>query len=292
VDDYDALYYWSDFGSDIDLAAAGCLTTTNLGGGYAGWCGTSFSSPTVAGVAGLIYSKNPSLTGYQVRDILKSNTNDIYTPGYDIYSGFGTPNMAKAVNAAGNGPVPDTSAPSSPTLSVTGATATQVNLSWSASNDNVGVVGYNILRNGTKIASASGTSYSDKTVSSGSTYSYTVSAYDLAGNTSSPSNVVGVTTPVQVVSVAIVTKQVSAKTTTTATITWTTNINSKGSVSYGSSSNSLTGTATDSVDGLTHSVTISGLSKFTNYYYKITATSSDGTSTVTSVVTSFKTDKR
>jgi hypothetical protein len=70
-----------------------------------------------------------------------------------------------------------------------------VNLSWTASSDNVGVAGYKIFRGGTQIATSSTTSYADTTVQPGTTYTYYVVAYDGAGNTSAPSSTVSATTP-------------------------------------------------------------------------------------------------
>jgi chitodextrinase len=70
----------------------------------------------------------------------------------------------------------------------------QVDLSWGASTDNVGVAGYKVYRNGAFLASPTGTSYSDTAVQAGTAYTYTVYAYDAAGNTSSPSNTAAVTT--------------------------------------------------------------------------------------------------
>jgi chitodextrinase len=71
---------------------------------------------------------------------------------------------------------------------------TQVNLSWTASTDNVGVTGYNVYRNGTKIGTTSNTSYQDTGLSAGTTYLYTVSAYDSAGNSSAQASNVSVST--------------------------------------------------------------------------------------------------
>ncbi len=292
VDQGDMLYGWSNYGTDTDLAAAGCVNTTNYTGGYVGKCGTSFAAPTVAGVAGLIFSKNPSLSGAQVRNILKSNTNDIYTSGFDIYSGFGTPNMLSAVNAAGAGPVPDVTPPSTPTLSGSAAAPTRVDLSWTASSDDIGVVGYDVYRNGSKISNVVGTGLTDATASPSTTYSYYVTAVDLAGNNSAPSNTISVTTPTQAANVTITNQQVTNKTGTTATITWTTNVNSTGTISYGKSASALTSTATDSVVGKTHTVKLTGLTGLTTYYYKITAASSPASSTAVGVVSSFKTPKK
>jgi chitodextrinase len=89
----------------------------------------------------------------------------------------------------------DTTPPSAPgTPTATSVTSSQVSLAWTASSDNVGVVGYRVVRNGSVIASAAGTSYTDSTVSPGTTYTYQVIAYDAAGNTA-PSGTLTVNTP-------------------------------------------------------------------------------------------------
>ena len=100
-------------------------------------------------------------------------------------------NYVRAGFGAGSStpPPPDTSAPSVPTsLNVNAASTSQANLIWNASSDNVGVTGYNVFRNNTKIASVTTTSYQDRAYTSGVNYS--VSAYDAAGNTSAKSAVV------------------------------------------------------------------------------------------------------
>ncbi len=60
-------------------------------------------------------------------------------------------------------------------------------LSWTASTDNVGVSGYTIYRGAAQLATTALTSYSDTGLSPGTTYSYTVAAYDAAGNVSAQS---------------------------------------------------------------------------------------------------------
>jgi fibronectin type 3 domain-containing protein len=93
--------------------------------------------------------------------------------------------------------VVDSSPPSPPTNLVANAIGpNRVDLGWTASNDNVGVAGYTIYRNGTAIATLSGTtSYSDTTVSPVTAYTYTVDAYDSAQNHSARSTSASVTTP-------------------------------------------------------------------------------------------------
>jgi chitodextrinase len=82
---------------------------------------------------------------------------------------------------------PDTTAPSAPTNLRLTPGYKRIALSWSASVDNVGIVGYYVYRNGNKIATVSGTSYTNTGLVSGTTYSYYVTAYDGAGNESIPS---------------------------------------------------------------------------------------------------------
>jgi len=82
-------------------------------------------------------------------------------------------------------PVPDTLAPSQ--VSLTGTkTKSRVNLSWTAATDNVGVVGYRVYRNGVLVATTTSRTWSDALRKG--TMTYTVRAYDAAGNQGTPSN--------------------------------------------------------------------------------------------------------
>jgi hypothetical protein len=92
----------------------------------------------------------------------------------------------------------DTTPPSVPeSLSATAVGPTQINLSWKASTDDVAVSGYTIRREGVVIATTPGstTSYSDTGRSPATTYSYTVDAFDAAGNHSAQSTPASATTP-------------------------------------------------------------------------------------------------
>jgi chitodextrinase len=96
---------------------------------------------------------------------------------------------------AGTG-VGDTQAPSVPAnLTATAPSSNQINLSWAASTDNVGVSGYEVYRFGIIIGSSPTTSYIDTGLSASTVYSYTVKARDAAGNVSAASNAVSLTTP-------------------------------------------------------------------------------------------------
>src|SRR5207247_2393900 len=96
-------------------------------------------------------------------------------------------NTATAVTLA----VPDTTPPSAPSnLTATAASSTQINLSWTAATDNVGVTGYLIERcqgagcsSFAQVATTTGaTTFSDVGLAASTSYSYRVRANDGAGN--------------------------------------------------------------------------------------------------------------
>lgn len=89
----------------------------------------------------------------------------------------------------------DTTAPTVPTgLNSPSKTSSSVNLAWTASTDAVGVTGYKIFRGGTQIGTSTSTTYSATGLSASTSYSFTVAAYDAAGNTSAQSSALSVTT--------------------------------------------------------------------------------------------------
>ncbi len=61
--------------------------------------GTSFAAPIVTGVASLVMSKHPDLSGEEVAQILMQTADDVDTPGVDQYSGHGIVNAKKALEA-------------------------------------------------------------------------------------------------------------------------------------------------------------------------------------------------
>ncbi len=90
----------------------------------------------------------------------------------------------------------DTQPPTVPTgLATTSVTSSAVGLSWKPSTDNVGVAGYDVLRNGTQVGTTATTGFTDSTVAPGTSYQYTVEAFDAAGNNSGPGTPLPVTTP-------------------------------------------------------------------------------------------------
>lgn len=91
----------------------------------------------------------------------------------------------------------DTTAPTAPALSVTATTSTTASLTWTAATDDVGVVGYDVYRNGTLIISvdAGVRSRVDSGLAPGSSYTYTVRARDAAGNATNSNTATATTRP-------------------------------------------------------------------------------------------------
>ncbi len=86
------------------------------------------------------------------------------------------------------------SAPSGLTATVNSKTK-QIQLSWSAATDDVGVRDYHVLRNTVEVGTSTTVSWFDSAYLAGATYSYAVVAVDAAGNASLPSSSVTVTLP-------------------------------------------------------------------------------------------------
>ena len=92
-------------------------------------------------------------------------------------------------------PPGDTQPPSAPgNLTVTGKTTSSVSLSWQASTDNVAVTGYQVRQGSTVVATLAGTTHTVTGLNPNTSYSFTVTAQDAAGNTSPPSNTATTTT--------------------------------------------------------------------------------------------------
>jgi len=124
--------------------------------------------------------------------------------GSSSSSAGGNTNTGNGSGSSNNGSSTDTTAPSVPTnLLATAVTSSSISLSWTASTDDVGVTGYNILRNGAKISTSATSLFSDSGLSSSTTYTYAVSAYDAAGNTTGLSLAVAASTSAVLVSLDI-----------------------------------------------------------------------------------------
>ncbi len=152
-------------------------------------------------------SDNRAVTGYEIRRdgglvatigaVTAWTDNNVAAPHTYEYE-------LRALDAAGNVSDPsniasatmlDTQKPSAPANLRATATASQVDLAWDASGDNVAVTGYKVYRDGALSATLGAvTTYSDTSVTAPG-HDYEVRAFDAAGNLSDASNRTTATVP-------------------------------------------------------------------------------------------------
>ena len=85
----------------VDLAAPGqAIPVAVPPAAYASYSGTSFASPLTAGAAAWVWTARPSLGITQLFDLMRSSVQDIETPGFDPYTGFGRLDIPRALTAA------------------------------------------------------------------------------------------------------------------------------------------------------------------------------------------------
>ena len=154
------------------------------------------TSYTIYRDGNLLNSVNGTTTTYQDSTVAP-NTSYTYTvEAFDAASNSSGQSAALPVTTP---PVPqDTEPPSIPAnLRTTNVTYSAVDLAWDASTDNVGVTSYSIYRDGNLLNSVNGTTttYQDGTVAAGTSYTYTVEAFDAASNSSGQSATLPVTIP-------------------------------------------------------------------------------------------------
>jgi len=102
---------FSNYGSHLELTAPGQnIYSTLPGNSYEAWNGTSMASPHAAGLAGLLLSKDPTLTSQQIRQLMATTAQDLGSSGRDTYFGYGRINALSALTQTpgdgGNYPVP------------------------------------------------------------------------------------------------------------------------------------------------------------------------------------------
>nr|AQQ75213.1 GH10 Xylanase FN3 FN3 CBM2 [uncultured bacterium]AWD75445.1 xylanase [uncultured bacterium] len=193
----------------------------------------------------------------------------------------------------------DTQPPTAPSgLVASGTTSSSVSLAWSASTDNVGVTGYQILRapgasGGTfaQVGTSTSTSFTNTGLSANTTYRFQVRAVDAAGNVSAVSNTVtattqgggGDTTPPSAPG-----NLAGTTTSSSASLTWSASTDNVGVTGYqilrapGASGGSFAQVGTSTGTSFTNS----GLSANTTYRYQVRAVDAAGNvSAVSNTVT-------
>ncbi|MGB6834128.1 MAG: IPT/TIG domain-containing protein [Candidatus Acidiferrum sp.] len=195
-------------GVDVTAGASGSSATANSGSAT-----TTNASDLIFGANMVATTTSAAGSGFTSRIITNPDADiaeDRVVAAIGSYSATATVSPAaawvmqmvafRATGSSGG----DTTPPTAPNnLTATAASASQINLSWTASTDNVGVTGYLIQRclgsgcaTFAQVASVSGTAttYNDTGLAGSTSYSYRVQATDAAGNLSTFSNTAGATT--------------------------------------------------------------------------------------------------
>lgn len=164
--------------------------TNNTAGTVTGWT-VQFDLPSGSSI-GNWWNANLTTSGQHVTAV-NQDWNKSIAKGATASFGFlvnGTGQPQKCTINSGScagGPV-DNTPPSTPAnLHVTGTTSGSVSLAWTASTDNVKVVGYDVRIAGVTATSVTGTSATVDGLNASTTYSFTVVARDAADNASKPS---------------------------------------------------------------------------------------------------------
>ncbi len=274
---------------DVVAAASGSSSTSNSGNAT-----TTSASDLLVGanlVSTLTTAPGTSYTSRRITspdgDILEDRTvtaTGSYSATASLWAGSWIMQMV-AFRAALGGPV-DTQAPTAPSgLLATAASGTQINLSWTASTDNVGVTSYLIERcqgsgctTFAQVGTATGTTFGNTGLTSGASYSYRVRATDAAGNFSSYSNTASATTPDT--QAPTVPGGIGALATSTSQIavTWTASTDNVAVTGYrvercqGAGCTTFVQVGTPTTPGFNDS----GLSANTSYSYRVRATDAAG----------------
>ena len=160
--------------------------------------------------------------------------------------------------------VDDTTPPSIPTnLSASLTASNQVALSWTASTDDVGVIGYKIMKNSALAANATSTGYLDINTIASTTYTYAVLAFDAMGNVSSSTPQISITTAATSTDTTLPSVPTNlvgtAASSTQINLTWTASTDNVGVTGYNVYKNNVllanTASTTYSSIGLTPSTT-------------------------------------
>ncbi|GAB2858114.1 glycoside hydrolase family 18 chitinase [Streptomyces deserti] len=194
-------------------ATATYTKTQDWGSGFEGkWTVKNTGTTTISSwTVEWDFPSGTSVTSAWDADVTNSGThwtarnkswNGTLAPGASVSFGFngtgtGSPANCKLNGGScdGGGTVPGDAAPSAPgTPTASGITDTSVRLTWPAATDDKGIKNYDVLRDGTKVATVTTTSYTDTGLTAGTDYSYSVQARDTADQTGPVSGAVRVRT--------------------------------------------------------------------------------------------------
>jgi cytochrome c553/chitodextrinase len=187
-----------DTSGNISPASAALSVTTKDGTGPTTPTGVvaEVLAPTRIALSWEAATDNVGVTGYRIlrNGVLAGTSTQLTFTDSKVQQGTLYQYQIVARDAAGNISAPstavdvtsgDATAPGMPpNLTAQVTTDQQVRLQWDAAIDNKGVVKYRLMRNGRLLGMTDRLVYTDETVKTGQSYTYTVKAEDAAGNIS------------------------------------------------------------------------------------------------------------
>ncbi|WP_051269841.1 reprolysin-like metallopeptidase [Flavobacterium suncheonense] len=280
--------------ADFTITGSATADTTAPTASTLSASGTTTSSTNLSWTAA---TDNTGITGYDVyqNGVLKTTITATSLAVTGLTASTAYSFYVKAKDAAGNVStasntvnittlaLADTTAPTASTLSASGTTTSSTNLFWTAATDNTGVTGYNVYQNGVLKTTTTTTSLTVSGLSASTTYNFYVTAKDAAGNVSSASNTINVTTLGLADTTAPTASTLSASGTTTSStnLSWTAATDNTGVTGYNVYQNGVLKTTTTAT-----SLVVSGLSASTTYNFYVTAKDAAGNvSTASNIVT-------
>ncbi|WP_422089873.1 GEVED domain-containing protein [Tenacibaculum ovolyticum] len=157
------------------------------------WSTSNFNAANPAWTQAYNGMSDVSVTSFDYWNVSGDHTQNkiiASTYGRGVFTGEFTANV-----------VADNEAPTAASsLAASSVTASSLTLNWTAASDNVAVTGYDVYQGTTKLGTATGTTYNVTGLTASTAYTFSVKAKDAAGNVSSASNIVNVTTPVVTIS--------------------------------------------------------------------------------------------
>jgi hypothetical protein len=283
--------------SSVPSAASGLSVVLNTAGTDATFSWTDASSnEAVFKIFRRLYGD----TAWNYFMSVDMNITSLIYPGipfgtYEYYvsacNAFGCSTNSNIVSVARSSTL-DTTAPSVPqNVSATTVSTSEINLSWTASTDNVSVEGYNIYRNSAFLVTVNSLSYSDTALPPGTLYYYTVAAVDGAKNFSPTTKSISATTFSDVLTggstlsdatTSPIISSLEAKNITDsgAQIVWNTDSLSSSKGYYGTAPGAYSLASTWRCDAggnvTSHCVNLTALTPATRYYYQVISVNSAG----------------
>ncbi len=254
--------------SNLTSTSATLKWGVSPGGGIEGYRVLRGAAGASLDVRNLIVTTDGSVTSYKVTNLYSGTTYQFGVIALDINDAQ-SPMRSVTLTTATSSDNAAPAAPSSSNVTATAFSSSRIDVLWAASSSS-NVASYQVFRNGTQVGNVDlpGTPrYSDNGLAASSTYVYTIRAVSSNHVVSAATSGRSATTLASGVARIARGPLLEQVTSTSAEVTWWTNIPTQSVVSYGIGG--YTQTLSDTTSVLQHVVGVSSLSPGTTYQYKV-----------------------